>query len=139
MGNGVEEKWIDRAEQALSLKLPASFQYFLLKYGGGYVGGEYIIDLCDLEPEPEILLDDFVQFTLLERQNGGLNPSYVLIVNNDGDQQFYLDTYATTDDNECRIVEVNMEEGNTPKLYAESFADFLLKRINFHLGDAKGF
>lgn len=131
LDNGVAEKWIQKAEQKLDLKFPPSFRYFLSQYAGGNIGGEEILGLADFEPEPDAPALDFVYCTLCERRDGWINKYYILLVNNDGDQEFYIDTEIRDSTGECPVVELNIEDRNSPKIYALNFAEFLLKRIVF--------
>jgi SMI1 / KNR4 family (SUKH-1) len=128
---GVDRGWIAKAEAALGLKFPPSFVEFLCRYGGATVGGEVVNGLLGLEFE-DACGPDIVYNTLLDRQRG-LDRALIVLVDNDGDEMFYLDTGANNKDDENPVVRVLSEAPLEREDYAPTFAQFLLKRVKFAL------
>lgn len=130
--SGVGDEWIERAEAALGLHFPPSFRHYLRKYGGGSIGGEVVNGLLRIEFD-EACGPDTVYNTQLDRAQSGLDPSLIVLIDNDGDETFYLDTGRIDQDGESPVIHVVIEEPTTRQPYAESFAEFLLKRVEFFL------
>lgn len=129
---GVSDDWVDKAEKALSLKFPPSFVTYLRKFGGGMIGGEQVNGILGIDFE-EACGPDIVYNTTVERREFGIPEAFVCLVSNEGDEMFYLDTSTVTDANENPVVRVLIEQVATPQQYAQNFAEFLLKRIEFYL------
>jgi hypothetical protein len=127
---GVSEEWIRKAEAALGLHFPPSFRRYLERYGGGRIGGEVVNGLLGI-PFEDACGPDIVYNTQLDRAQSGLDPNLVSLVDNDGDEVFYLDLSRVDEDGESPVVRVLIEEPTARQTYAENFAEFLLKRIRF--------
>jgi hypothetical protein len=130
---GVDREWIEKAEAALGLKLPPSFVDFLKRHGGATIGGEVVNGLLGLEFE-EAVGPDIVYNTLFDRQRG-LGHDLIVLVDNDGDEMFYLDTGTVDVDGENPVVRVLIEAPHDREKYASTFAEFLLKRVKFALAN----
>jgi antitoxin YobK len=130
--SGVEEQWVRKAEEALGVQLPPSFVYFLTHYGGATIGGEVVNGLLGIEFD-DACGPDIVYNTLLDRQNRGLDPSLVVLVDNDGDEFFYLQTGLVDEEAENPVLRELIEEKGTLRSYAANFAEFLLLRVRFCL------
>jgi hypothetical protein len=129
---GVDEHWIGRAEGALGVRFPPSFVYYLRHYGGATIGGETVNGLLGIDFE-DACGPDIVYNTLLDRDSRGIDPPLVVLVDNDGDEFFYLDTGKTDNEGESPVRRELVEaKGERPE-YAPNFAEFLLKRIQFRL------
>ncbi len=126
---GVSNEWIGAAEAALGLRFPPSFRHYLANYGGGSIGGEVVNGLLGI-PFADACGPDIVYNTQLDRGRG-LDPHLIVLVDNDGDEVFYLDLSRMGQDGESPVVRVLIEEPTVRQPYAESFAEFLLKRIAF--------
>lgn len=129
---GVGEEWIRKAEGALGLRFPPSFRRYLAQYGGGSIGGEVVNGLLGI-PFEDACGPDIVYNTELDRKQSGLDPNLVVLVDNDGDEAFYLDLSRVDQDGESPVVRAVIEEPAARQPYADSFAAFLLKRIEFFL------
>jgi hypothetical protein len=129
---GVSDEWIGRAEAALGLHFPPSFRYYLRKYGGGSIGGEVLNGLLGIEFD-DACGPDIVYNTQLDRTQSGLDPSLIVLVDNDGDEIFYLDAGHVDQGGESPVIRVVIEEPTARQRYAESFAEFLLRRVEFFL------
>jgi hypothetical protein len=129
---GVDVEWVRKAEEALGVRFSPSFDHYLQHYGGATIGGEIINGLLGIESE-EACGPDIVYNTLLDRESRGIDASLIVLVDNDGDEFFYLDTARIDDDGENPVLRELIEaKGERPE-YASSFAEFLLKRIEFCL------
>jgi hypothetical protein len=129
---GVGGEWIGRAELALGLHFPPSFRHYLGRYGGGSIGGEVVNGLLGV-PFEEACGPDIVYNTQLDRLQAGLDPRLIVLVDNDGDEVFYLDFSRVAPEGENPVVRVLIEEPTLRLPYAENVADFLLKRIEFFM------
>ncbi len=129
---GVSDEWIERAEAALGLHFSPSFRHYLREYGGGSIGGEVVNGLLGVEFE-EACGPDIVYNTLLDRAQSGLDKSLIVLVDNDGDEAFYLDAGHVEPGVESPVIRVLIEDPTARQQYAKSFADFLLKRVEFFL------
>jgi antitoxin YobK len=129
---GVSEEWIRRAEAALGLRFPPSFRRYLAQYGGASIGGEVVNGLLGI-PFEDACGPDIVYNTQLDRAQSGLDANLIALVDNDGDEAFYLDLSHMDQDDESPVIRVLIEEPTIRQLYAENFATFLLKRIEFFL------
>lgn len=129
---GVASDWIRKAETALGLKFPPSFIEYLLRYGGGAIGGEQINGLLGVEFD-EACGPDIVYNTLIERREFNIHHGYICIVNNDGDEMFYLDTSQVLDNEENPVVRITSDDLQSVEIYTDSFADFLIARLEFFL------
>ena len=130
---GVDRVWIEKAEAALGVRLPPSFVDFLRRHGGATIGGEVINGLLGLEFE-EACGPDIVYNTLLDRQRG-LDHDLIVLVDNDGDEMFYLETSTVDDDDENPVVRILSEAPHEREKYAPTFAGFFLKRVRFALAN----
>lgn len=129
---GVPESVVQQAEAKLGVRFPPSFRWFLSNWGGVSIGGEVVNGLIDLPFEDECG-PDVVYCTMLDRDQLGLDHALVPLVDNDGEEVFYLNTSKVDADAENPVVRVVSEDPMERTPYAASFAEFLLKRINFAL------
>jgi len=128
---GISEDWVRKAELALSLRFPPSFRWYLLNYGGGTIGGEEINGLLGVDFD-DACGPDIVFNTLVERRQFDIPHCLISLVNHE-DEMFYLDTSVKDENNENPVVREQAETLGSRDRYADNFARFLLKRIEFHL------
>ena len=128
---GVSDDWIEKAAAALGVEFPPSFIRFLRQYGGGSIGREQIYGLLGVEFE-DACGPDIVYNTRFERREFQIPDSYICLLDNDGDEIFYLDTSTESDSGENPVLRVNEEEPDNPEKYYDNFAQYLLKRIEFY-------
>lgn len=122
-GRGVELPAIAEAEARLGIPLSESYKWWLLNYGGGQIGGDVIYGL----DEPEMGRPDIVRLALDNQANRtfGLERLTFAIGN---EEDFYFDTTEGPD--HTGEYKVYLQEyGQEPFLYADSFAEFLRRRI----------
>ncbi|WHI52166.1 SMI1/KNR4 family protein [Microbulbifer sp. MLAF003] len=116
---------ITNGEKELGLSFPASYLWWLKHYDGGEIGSDtiYAID-ADGMGKPDIVdfavtRDDFVP--------GHVNRLYF---GGNDDEMYYFDIASGLDENSEYKVYLFDHLAQTDELYADSFADFLIKRIN---------
>ncbi len=122
-GNGVSSTVVAEAEKRLAIPLPESYKWWLLNYGGGQIGGDIVYGL----DEGGMGRPDIVELAQANEQDGfhGLERLVFSIGN---EENYYLDTTEGLD--ESREYRVYLQEcGQEPVEYANSFADFLQRRI----------
>jgi len=107
-----------------------------MKYGGGTLVGEAVNGLLGMDFD-EACGPDIVYETRLERKVFGIPTDWILLLNFEGDEKYYLDTSITDEHGENPVIRWEIEEPDNPDRYADSFAEFLLKRIKFFFPDQK--
>ena len=117
-GDGIEQAWITRAEEALGFPLPESYKWWLRNFGGGEIGGEEIFSIYG-EDFDTVVGGDIVRMYRLQSTNCARVP----ICHSDVDGVFSFDRSSASSD-EYPII----SEG-TGKIYAKDFLEFLKKRI----------
>jgi len=117
-GDGIDEAWIDRAEEALGFKLPESYKWWLRNFSGGEVGGEEIFSIYG-EDFDTVGGGDIVHMYRLQPTKGDRIP----ICHSDVDGVFSFDKSLASGDEYPIVAE------GTGKVYARDFLDFLKKRI----------
>lgn len=123
------DDWIARAESALERPLPASYRWFLQRYGGGEIGGEEIYSIYGI-PFETANGGDIVSQHLANRKTGLLGESKLVVGATDFVEIFFFD-YDAFRDGECPV-DLRLPSGEQVR-YAEDFYDFLRKRIAAHL------
>jgi cell wall assembly regulator SMI1 len=136
---GVPAELVQRAESALALRFPPSFQRYLLEYGGGGIGGEGVNGLAGtaalgLDFAEAYGVEDIVYETLNDRKIYGIPNAWIPLIDNEGDEIFYLDTSVADERGENPVIRWGIEDREHPVRYADSFAEFLLKRMKFRFG-----
>lgn len=129
---GVPESVVQQAEARLGVRFPPSFRWFLSNWGGASIDGEVVNGLIGL-PFEDACGPDVVYCTMLDRDQFGLDHALVPLVDNDGDEIFYLDTSEVDANGESPVVQMVSEDPKRKTVYASNFAEFLLKRIDFAL------
>lgn len=118
------EKRIEETEKILGVKLPESYIWFVKNYGGGEVYGE---EIYSIYPElSEQSVGDISYQTKWFREKSLVGSSDVVICSNDFGETFFFDTSKGNDKGEYPVY---VKAGTSQKKYADSFAEFLYKRI----------
>lgn len=112
---GVSEDGIEQAMQELSVIFPESYKAFLMDFGGGDAGGEFIFGITDFEEESMVM-------ATLEERGVGMPKQFVIIGFFD-DTLYCLDT-SQMKDGECPVV-ILTEDYQVKEIVADSFGHFL--------------
>ena len=121
-GDGISDYWIELAEKRLWIILPKSYKWWLKNYNGGEVFGEEIYSVYGIDFD-DVVGGDIVYINELSRKNDSSFKDKLIILEAD-DEVFYFDLSNGLKDNEYPVYELY---SNT--MYANSFAEFLKKRI----------
>lgn len=126
--DAVSDEWIARAESTLERPLPASYRWFLQRYGGGEIGGE---EICSIYGVPFETANggDIVFQHVVNRKAGLLAESKLVVSATDFGEIFFFD-YDAFRHGECPV-DLRLPSGEQVR-YAEDFHDFLRKRITAH-------
>ena len=123
--NAPSELWILKAEERLGVKFPKSYKWFLNNCGGGEVYGEEIHSIYEM-PFDDVFGGDIVFQTLTDRKVGFTDQNEISICSNDFGELFVFDTSYLEKNGEFPVF---LKAGPYRQKYADSFAEFLLKRI----------
>lgn len=126
--DAVGDEWIIKAEAALNRTLPDSYKWFLKEYAGGEIGGEEIYSIYGM-PFESVNGGDIVFQHLANRKAGLLDDSKLVISETDLGEVFFFD-YSEFQNGECPIC-LRLPSGEYVH-YADSFYEFLCKRIAVH-------
>ena len=121
---------IDRAQAALGVEFPPSLRRHLLEYGSVNVGSDPILGLFQ-PPHFSGPRDDLVYRTQMMRQFEIPSHLVVLLDDDEGDAIYYLDCSQRDEAGECPVLLWEIEEPEVYSRYADSFPEFLLKRMQF--------
>ena len=121
-GEGIEDRWIEAAEARLNVSLPASYKWWLKNYNGGEVYGEEIYSIYGIDFD-KVVGGDIVYINELNRK---MYPDFgdKLSICETDDEIFYFDLSKGLVGDEYPVYELYSNS-----LYADSFAEFLTKRI----------
>ena len=122
-GSGVSEAAIRRAEGALKVPLPESYKWWLSKYGGGQIAGDIVYGI----DEGNMGAPDLVELAQMNERDGREGIRHLVFAIGDG-EQFYFATSERGAEGEYKVYLLDAGQGD-PMPYANSFADFLRKRI----------
>jgi len=118
-------KRIAETEDALGCKLPPSYLWFVKNYGGGEIYGE---EICSIYPVfSEQSIGDIAYQTRWAQDKGFVSDTAIVICRNDFGEIFFMDSALLSEGGEYPVF---VQAGAVSKVYAENFADFLLKRIS---------
>lgn len=117
---GVSKEEIENAMKELSLDFPESYRAFLMDFGGGDAGGEFILGITDVEEESAINATQ-------EERSVGLPENFVIIAVW-GDVLCCLDT-SKMKNGECPVVTLT-DDYKINEIVAESFGQFLYDYLN---------
>jgi hypothetical protein len=123
------EDRVYRAQQALGLIFPPSYESFVRRFGCGGIGGQYFYGVVG---------DDFTNssapdgiWVTLDHRKGGYIPKDLIVVGDCGDGAVYaLDTSQRQADGECPVIEWwpgAEEEDQSREPIAEDFGAFFLQ------------
>lgn len=123
------DKWFDKAEKKLGVKLSESYKWFLQNYSGGEIGGEEIFSIYGVNFE-DINGGDIVFQHITNLKNRLTETNHIVVSETDFGEVFFFN-YTKFDGVECPIY-LRLPSGNN-ELYANDFYDFLQKRIEIHV------
>jgi hypothetical protein len=121
-GNGVPQATITAAEQALGVPLPDSYKWLLLNYGGGQLKGDIVYGL----DEGGMGRPDIVELARLNEQDGLYHIDRLVFCMGNAENFLFDTTRAKNGEYPVLLHDITQDE-LIP--YAESFAEFLRKRI----------
>lgn len=121
----ITQENITRAEMALGIRLPESYRWWLLTYGGGQIKGDVVFGLEE-GLEKDEWSPDIVKLAGINKRDGLYNKEQLVFCMGNG-ENFFFDT--TKDENgEYQVFQHDIIQNDLIP-YAENFADFLRKRI----------
>jgi hypothetical protein len=126
---GASRERIELAQSALGVEFPPSYCDFLQRHGGfTFHGGFELAGLCPFDDDQANYAADVVRLTKFERDGSGIPSQFVVLLNEDYERVFYIDTSQRDAISECPVVVFTL--GDTePSDYADNFVEFLLKRL----------
>jgi SMI1-KNR4 cell-wall len=119
---------IRHAETFLGVTFPPSYREFLKRWGALGFGPEEIYGITG-ENFETAAVPNGIWFTAQERTRYGLPSSLVVVVNDNGDQYFCIDTARRSADGESPVVVWDVSSGSILGTKSASFGDFLLTRL----------
>ena len=122
-GNGTSDEWIQKAQLRLNVVFPPSYIWWLKNYGGGYIYGDEIFSVYELDFD-SIVGGDIVYVNELNRKRGFSNHNELVIQENDQGETFYFDLLSPNSNGEYPVYN---KIKNTK--YADNFLEFLEKKI----------
>jgi len=125
-GNGVSSEWIGIRERELGIAFPPSYKWWLQNYGGGEINGEEVYSVFEI-PLREVVGGDIVAMT--DRQKG-LEQDKIFVSQPGTDEEFYFRPSEADSEGEMPVYVYDFLNGDA-SLYAQSFGEFLSKRIAF--------
>ena len=118
------DAWIEQREFEAGFQFPISYKWWLRNYGGGEINGEEIFSVYEL-PLEQVKGGDAVA---MSRRSGALDEGRLLLCwPNPGEQYYFRLDDSSPESRVFWRSEVDAEE----EQYAETFADFLVRRIEF--------
>lgn len=126
-GNGVSEDAIRAAEGALGVAFPPSYRWWLRNFGGGQVGGDIVYGL----DEAAIDAPDIVKLRAADMADRIMQPHELRFYIGNA-ESFLFDTRRRLESGEFAIY--YLEAGQPASRYADSYDEFLRRRIDEVLG-----
>jgi len=124
-GNGVSDFWINKAQDHLKVAFPPSYIWWLRNYGGGEILGDEVYSVYQKD-FGTFIGGDIVYINELNRKNGFVDNTQLVIQKNDQGETYYFDLLKTDENNEYPVFRyINSAAAK----YADDFLDFLAKRI----------
>jgi antitoxin YobK len=130
LGSGVPQATIDRAEASLGIPLPESYKWWLLSYGGGQIQGDIVYGLARGLGD-DVWEPDIVQLAMTNERDGLYDLSRLVFCTGNGEDFFFDTRNLKNGEYPVFLREISQDEMR----YAESFADFLCRRIRELHGD----
>lgn len=125
-GSPVSSEVISEAEKMLDLKFPESYKKFLEQYGSmEIVGAISIYGIGVSDPHLHELTDSAVHLTLELREETQLPHYYLAFYNNEGDEQWCLDTRKEN----ASIIIWNYFSKDIERKYNEDFVNMIFSEI----------
>ena len=120
---------VREAEMAVGVKFPRSYKRFLERYGCGNFGGE----IYGITPSNSGV-PSAIWVTLEERKKGYI-PDWMVIIGDEDEYVFCLDTSVFDGNDECKVISWVLgllPHNRQPREIAfDSFADFLYERVQW--------
>lgn len=116
--------WVELRELEAGFRFPTSYKWWLSHYGGGEINGEEIFSVYEL-PLDQVMGGDAVA---MSRRSGALDQGRMLLCWPNPSEQYY---FRLDDPSQEKRVFWRSEADADEEQYAESFADFLVRRIEF--------
>jgi hypothetical protein len=126
-GEGVSsEDWIKKAEERLGVIFPPTFVWWLKNYNGGYIYGDEVFSIYEIDIEGILPGGNIVYQNKLETEFGLVNKNELVILVNDQAEIYYFDYTLIDDNGECPIY---VKAGKNKKYYAKDIFDFIVKYV----------
>ncbi|HEY0064149.1 MAG TPA: SMI1/KNR4 family protein [Telluria sp.] len=125
---GVSEATIRAAEAYLEVRFSVSYSEFLRKWGTLSFGPIEYYGLIDSE-FVHSGIPDAAWYTQKLRQDVALPKHLVILVDNDGDEYYCLDTSTFDSRGECPVVVWDCPSAAVSRIKGDNFAEFLLQNI----------
>jgi len=122
-----------KAEAALGIRIPPTYRDFLLRCGDLTFGSMEIFGLFPSDFESSCI-PDAIWYTLDNRRLFNVAPTLILVQPSGYGSDYAIDTSRTNADGDSPVVEVYINEDETPwQDVAEDFGAFLLDRVKWEL------
>ncbi|MBC6611430.1 SMI1/KNR4 family protein [Hymenobacter sp. BT507] len=122
-GTGTSDEWIEKAQNRLQIKFPPSYVWWLKNYGSGYIYGDEVFSIYEMDSDTMSGGDIVVQ-NEIEKNHGYSRPDRLIFLHSDIDLGFYFDLSTINEQMEYPVFNMLTE-----KKYANDFLDFLKKRV----------
>ncbi len=123
-GDGVSSEWIAKAEEAIGMKLPNSYRWWLENYSGGEIGGEEVFSIYEQDFD-SVVGGDVVAMYRIYQSEPNAEQGRIPICHSDVDGVFCFDISLPSETDEYAVL-----SEATGTQYAADFIEFLEKRIN---------
>ena len=121
--NWISDYWINRKQARLGVVFPPSYIWWLKNYKGGEILGEEVFSVYEYD---EVVGGDIVYINELDRKNGWIDATQLVIQTTDRSEIFYFDLLQQDENGEYPVYRLFL--GKKTK-YADDFLDFLARRI----------
>ena len=124
-GEGVSDKWIEKAQTRLKIKFPPSYVWWLKNYSGVEINGEEVFSIYEKDFD-SVVGGDIVYMNELNRRNKLFLDSWLVVQTNNQAETYYFDLNEVDTTGEYPVY-VNFNVNNWR--YADNFLHFLAKKI----------
>jgi hypothetical protein len=118
------DSWVAQRESEAGTSFPPSYKWWLKNFGGGEIGGEEVFSVYEL-PLEQVMAGDIVA---VSKRSGALAEGRILLCWPSPGEQYYFRVDDPSP--EKSVFWSNCADGSEEH-YADSFADFLVRRIDF--------
>lgn len=126
-GDGVREELIRRAEDNLGVAFPASYRWWLKNYGGGEIFGQEIFSVYESGLRSDFSGGDICHMHMINASKGRDDDGRRLFISQaSGAEQVFYFKLAGHDEWPVYSSDPGLQ---SERFYAESFGEFLIKRI----------